>query len=63
MQLKPLERPSRDAAFPHLTLGGETEGDIVNSESVPGETDSLSVPSYSSHSMMAVHYVPLRPRP
>ncbi len=36
-----------------------TKGDIVNSESVPGKTGSLSVSSYSPHSMMAIHYVPL----
>jgi hypothetical protein len=30
----------------------------VNRESVPGKTGSLSVSSYSSHSMMAIHYVP-----
>src|SRR5271165_4054493 len=39
----------------------EAEGDIVNCESVPGKTGSLSVSSYSSHSMMAIHYVPLAP--
>ncbi len=38
----------------------EADGDIVNCESVPGKTSSLSVFSYSSHSMMAIHYVPLR---
>ena len=43
--------------------GGEAEGNIVNCESVPGKTGSLSVSSYSSHSMMAIHYVPMRPRP
>jgi len=37
------------------------EGDIVNCESVPGKTGSLSISSYSPHSMMAIHYVPLRP--
>ena len=37
------------------------EGDIVNCESVPGQTGSLSVSSYSPYSMMAIHYVPLRP--
>ena len=31
----------------------------MNCESVPGKTGSLSVSSYSSHSMMAIHYVPL----
>jgi len=36
-------------------------GDIVNCESVPGKTGSLSMSSYSSHSMMAIHYVPLGP--
>jgi hypothetical protein len=41
----------------HRSLG-ETEGNIVNSESVPGKTSSLSVSSYSTHSMMAIHYVP-----
>jgi hypothetical protein len=35
--------------------------DIVNCESVPGKTGSLSVSSYSSHSMVAIHYVPLSP--
>ena len=40
----------------------EAEGDIVNCESVPGKTGSLSVSSYSSHSMVAIHYVPLSPR-
>ena len=40
----------------------EDEGDIVKCESVPGKTGSLSVSSYSSHSMMAIHYVPLSPR-
>ena len=40
---------------------GEAQGDIVNSESVPGKTGSLSVSSYSSHSMMAIYYVPLSP--
>jgi hypothetical protein len=39
------------------------EGDIVNCESVPGKTGSLSMSSYSPHSMMAIHYVPLRPLP
>ena len=39
---------------------GEAEDDIVNCESVPGKTGSLSVSSYSSHSMMAIHYIPLR---
>jgi hypothetical protein len=33
----------------------------VNCESVPGKTGSLSVSSYSFHSMMAIHYVPLDP--
>ncbi len=33
----------------------------MNCESVPGKTGSLSVSSYSSHSMMAIHCVPLRP--
>ena len=40
----------------------EAEGDIVKCESVPGKTGSSSVSSYSSHSMMAIHYVPLSPR-
>ena len=35
----------------------------MNCESVPGKTGSLSVSSYSSHSMMAIHYVPLDPCP
>ena len=50
---------NRDAAS---IDGGEAEGDIVNCESVPGKTGSLSVSSYSSHSMMAIHYVPMRPQ-
>lgn len=33
----------------------------MNCESVPGKTGSLSVSSYSSHSMMAIHYLPLSP--
>ncbi len=40
---------------------GEAEGDIVNCESVLGRMGSLSVSSYSPHSMRAIHYVPLRP--
>ncbi len=44
-----------------LSQSGEDEGDIVKCESVPGKTGSLSVSSYSSHSMMAIHYVPLGP--
>src|SRR5271166_4589239 len=37
------------------------EGDIVNCESVPGKTGTLSVSYYFPHSTMAIHYVPLRP--
>jgi hypothetical protein len=52
--------------LPPKARSGEAEGvggrgDIVNCESVPGKTGSLSVSSYSSHSMMAIHYVPLSP--
>ena len=36
-------------------------GDIVNCESVLGKMGNLSVPSYSPHSMRAIHYVPLGP--
>src|SRR5271157_5548970 len=50
-----------ETQFPVHELG-EAEGDIVNCESVPGKTGSLSGSSYSSHSMMAIHYVPLSPR-
>src|SRR5271166_2308143 len=39
----------------------EAEGDIVNCKSVPGKIGSFAVSSYSSHSMMAIHYVPLSP--
>ncbi len=35
------------------------EGDIVNCESVLGKMGSLSVSSYSPHSMRAIHYVPI----
>ena len=49
-----LDHP--DAQGIHCELA-ETEGDIVNCESVPGKTGSLSVSPYSSHSMMAIHYV------
>src|SRR5208337_111627 len=38
-----------------------TEGDIVNCESDPGNLGSLSVFSYSPHSMRAIHYVPFGP--
>jgi hypothetical protein len=40
---------------------GRAEGDIVNCESVLGKMGSLSVYSYSPHSMRAIHYVPLGP--
>jgi len=33
----------------------------VNCKSVPGKKGSLAVSSYSSHSMMAIYYVPLSP--
>src|SRR5271157_1426631 len=39
----------------------QTEGDIVNCESDPGELGSLSVSSYSTYFMRAIHYVPLGP--
>src|SRR5208337_925539 len=42
-------------------MKGRAEGDIVNCESVLGKMGSLSVCSYSPHSMRAIHYVPLGP--
>src|SRR5271157_1038918 len=39
----------------------ETEGDIVNCESGPGKLGSLSMSSYSTYAMGAIHYVPLGP--
>src|SRR5271157_5973316 len=42
-------------------MNGRAEGDIVNCESVLGKMGSLSVCSYSPHSMRAIHYVPLGP--
>ena len=47
------------SAMMRRLLGGR--GDIVNCQSAPSKTGSLSVSSYSSHSMMAVHYVLLSP--
>ena len=38
---------------------GRAEGDIVNCQSVLGKMGSLSVSSYSPHSMGAIHYVPI----
>src|SRR5271165_1039304 len=51
-----LDRKGLESPLPE-----RAEGDIVNCESVPGKMGSLSVSSYSPHSMRAIHYVPLRP--
>ena len=53
--------PAQPVAEPAPAIE-EAERDTVNCESVPGKTGSLSVSYYSSHSMMAIHYVPLSPR-
>jgi len=50
----------RNRARPRIRKRG-TEGDIVNCESDPGKLGSLSVSSYSSYSMRAIHYDPLGP--
>src|SRR5271165_905987 len=57
-----MSGPSRSIDPPaHRRIHPEAEGDIVNCESVPGQMGSLSVSSYSPHSMRAIHYVPLGP--
>ena len=51
----------RSSSSSFLPEKRQAEGDIVNCEGVPGKTGSLSVSSYSPHSMMAIHYAPLWP--
>ena len=48
----------RDRVVHHA---GRAEGDIVNCKSVLSKMGSLSVSSYSLHSMRAIYYVPLGP--
>ena len=56
---RPIAGQKRESKPAAMRGQAETEGDIVNCESVLGQIGSLYVSSYSPHSMRAIHDVPL----